>query len=289
MVYFVKIQSLKKRRINLAVISDIHLGNAACHSEELITYLNSIQPEILILNGDIIDDNAVDKAGYPPSHTEVLNKITGMAENGTEVHYLRENHEMKGDKTGESPFCNFHITDNLVLEFDGKKTWFLPGDIFGSLPAYLGRLARLGDLGHTCLIFSNRIRKWILAKKAKNKPNKEHTLSGEVKGRHALNFEKTLVNIAIKKGYDFVVCGHMHLPKKEIHLTKNGQCTYLDPGDWVSHLTALEYSFKRWKIYRYRHDKLSPFFADEALKAMDMQELIVSLGTKAKKSKDSYG
>ncbi|MGB5371721.1 MAG: UDP-2,3-diacylglucosamine diphosphatase [Flavobacteriaceae bacterium] len=279
---------MKKRRINLAVISDVHLGNVACHAEELITYLNSIQPEILILNGDIIDEKAVEKTGYPPSHIEVLNKIIGMAANGTVVYYLGGNHEMKVDKTGESPFCNFNLTDELVLEFDGKKTWFLPGDIFGSPPAYLGRLASLGDLGHTCFIFSYRIRKWILAKKAKNYPNNGHTLSRKYKERIALNFEKTLVNIAIKKGYDFVVCGHLHLPKKEIHLTKNGQCTYLNSGDWVMHLTALEYSFKRWKIYRYRHDKLSPFFADEALKAMDLQDLIVSLGTKAKKSKDSY-
>ena len=52
---------------------------------------------------------------------------------------------------------------------------------------------------------------------------------------------------------------------------------YLNSGDWVESLTALEYSFKRWKIYQYSQDKLSAFYADEDLKEMDMNELIASI------------
>ena len=58
---------------------------------------------------------------------------------------------------------------------------------------------------------------------------------------------------------------------------RNGKCMYLNSGDWVENLTALEYSFKRWKIYQYSHDKLSAFYADEELKEMDMNELISSI------------
>ena len=55
-IYFaVKPNVLKKRKIELAVISDVHLGTYGCHADELIAYLNSIQPKKLILNGDIID------------------------------------------------------------------------------------------------------------------------------------------------------------------------------------------------------------------------------------------
>lgn len=279
---------MKKRRINIAVISDVHLGNKACHAEELITYLNSIQPEILVLNGDIVDVGSEDKASFPPSHTKVLKKIIAMAENGTLVYYLRGNHEGKVNKIGDDALCNFVITDSLRLEFDGKKAWFLPGDIFVSPLPYLYRSAKLGGLAHTYLRLANRLRKWREALSGDEKNDKTgHLRTGTKEECHASNFERTLVAIAIKKGYDFVVCGHLHLPKKEIHQTKNGQCTYLNSGDWVAHLTALEYSFKRWKIYRYRHDKLSPFFADEALKEMDMHDLIASLGTMAKQSKDT--
>lgn len=69
-------------------------------------------------------------------------------------------------------------------------------------------------------------------------------------------------------------------PNKEIHSTKKGRCTYLDSGDWVDNLTALEYSLKRWKIYRCDQDKLSPFFANEKLKEMDIHELIASIANK---------
>jgi hypothetical protein len=94
------------------------------------------------------------------------------------------------------------------------------------------------------------------------------------------DFEKSTVSLAIENGCDFVVCGHIHQPKKEIHISKKGQCTYLNSGDWVENLTALEYSLKRWKIYRYNQDKLSPFFADEELKEMDIHELIAAIASK---------
>ena len=83
-----------------------------------------------------------------------------------------------------------------------------------------------------------------------------------------------------------MVCGHIHQPKKEIYENKYGRCTYLNSGDWVENLTALEYSFKRWKIYHYNHDRLSPFFMDEDLKEMDMNDLIASITDKEVKMED---
>ena len=77
-----------------------------------------------------------------------------------------------------------------------------------------------------------------------------------------------------------MICGHIHQPKKELFETKYGKCTYLNSGDWVENLSALEYSFKRWKIYNYSYDKLSPFFADEELKSMELTEIITSFEMK---------
>jgi hypothetical protein len=93
-------------------------------------------------------------------------------------------------------------------------------------------------------------------------------------------FEKTSTDIAIRKGYDGVVCGHLHQPAKRWVETPAGKALYLNCGDWVENLTALEYNFKRWKLYRYDEDKLSPFFADEDLKEMDINELIDSIMAK---------
>lgn len=62
--------------------------------------------------------------------------------------------------------------------------------------------------------------------------------------------------------------------------------TYLNSGDWVENLTALEYSLKRWKLYQYKNDKLSPFYMDEALKEMNINQLIASIAEKNSKKKD---
>jgi len=56
-----------------------------------------------------------------------------------------------------------------------------------------------------------------------------------------------------------------------------GKTTYLNSGDWVENLTALEYQFKHWKIYNYNEDKLSPFFANQDLKDIETQDLIAAI------------
>jgi UDP-2,3-diacylglucosamine pyrophosphatase LpxH len=69
------------------------------------------------------------------------------------------------------------------------------------------------------------------------------------------DFETTAAEIAISKKYDYVICGHIHQPQKRIISNKNGEVTYLNPGDWIEHLTALEYAHNQWTIYKYDDSK----------------------------------
>jgi UDP-2,3-diacylglucosamine pyrophosphatase LpxH len=65
------------------------------------------------------------------------------------------------------------------------------------------------------------------------------------------NFEQTAAELAIEKGYDHVICGHIHQPQKRVVETKDGKVTYLNSGDWIENLTSLEYSNNEWNIYQY--------------------------------------
>ena len=65
------------------------------------------------------------------------------------------------------------------------------------------------------------------------------------------NFETTAAEIAIEKKYSYVVCGHIHMPQKKIVKNEQGEVLYLNSGDWVENLTALEYKKEKWKIYQY--------------------------------------
>ena len=270
---------MKKRKIDIAVVSDVHLGTYGCHADELIAYLSSIEPNKLILNGDIVDIWQFSKRYFPAAHLKVIKKIISMASNGTEVYYITGNHDETLRKFADTSIGNFHIVNKLLLDLDGRKAWFFHGDIFDLSIQNARILAKLGGYGYDLLIRINRFVNWCLNKMGKEKYSIAKRIKNGVKNgvKYINNFEKTAGDLAIENGYDFVICGHIHQPKKEIYQNKNGNTVYLNSGDWVENLTALEYSFKRWKIYRYSHDKLSPFFADEELKSMNMNELISNI------------
>ena len=57
--------------------------------------------------------------------------------------------------------------------------------------------------------------------------------------------------LAVDKGYDYVVCGHIHHAEMREVQTEEGSVMYLNSGDWVESLTALEYVNQQWKIFKY--------------------------------------
>ncbi|WP_038529563.1 UDP-2,3-diacylglucosamine diphosphatase [Formosa agariphila] len=280
-----------KRKIEIAVISDVHLGTFGCHAKELYSYLNSIDPKKLILNGDIIDVWQFNKRYFPKSHMQVIKKIMDMASDGVEVIYITGNHDEMLRRFSESTIGNFSIVDKYVTELNGKTAWFFHGDIFDVSIQNAKWLAKLGGYGYDFLILINQMVNWGLDKMGKEKYSISKRIKNGVKGavKYINDFEDVATDLAIEQGYDYVICGHIHQPKMLIKENKYGKTMYLNSGDWVENFTALEYQFKRWKIYNYNHDKLSPFFVDEDLKGMNMQDLIAAItivDKKKKKKKD---
>ena len=284
---------VRKRRIDIAIISDVHLGTHGCRADELIAYLSSIKPGKLILNGDIFDIWQFNRKYFPPSHLKVLKKLFSMASTGVEIIYVTGNHDEMLRKFADVRAGNLQLVNKLVLDLDGKKAWIFHGDVFDVSIQHAKWLAKLGGYGYSLLLYLNRLINWFLKKMGKEKFSLAKRIKDGVKGavKYIHDFERTATELAIENGYDYVICGHIHKPKKELVETRNGRCMYLNSGDWVENLTALEYSFKRWKIYQYNQDKLSAFYADEELKEMDMNELISSIielksKNKPKKEKD---
>ncbi|MDW5288650.1 UDP-2,3-diacylglucosamine diphosphatase [Formosa sp. PL04] len=278
-----------KRKIEVAVISDVHLGTFGCHAKELYSYLNSIDPKKLILNGDIIDIWQFNKRYFPKSHMQVIKKIMDMASDGVEVIYITGNHDEMLRRFSDSTIGNFSIVDKYVTELNGKSAWFFHGDIFDVSIQNAKWLAKLGGYGYDFLILINQIVNWGLSKMGREKYSISKRIKNGVKGavKYISDFETVATDLAIEQGYDYVICGHIHQPKMIIKENKHGKTMYLNSGDWVENFTALEYQFKRWKIYNYNHDKLSPFFVDEDLKDMDMQDLIAAITIVDKRKKKS--
>lgn len=256
---------MKKRPLDIAVISDVHLGTYGCHADELLTYLNSIAPKKLILNGDIVDIWQFSKRYFPKSHLKIIKKIINMASKGTEVIYITGNHDELLRRFSDTKMGNFSIVDKLILDLNGQKAWFFHGDVFDLSIQNAKWLARLGGYGYDSLILMNRLVNWCLDKMGKEKYSLSSKIKQSVKSavKYVQDFEETAASLAIENGYDYVVCGHIHQTKKEIIETPKGSTTYLNSGDWVESLTALEFHFNRWKVYQYQNDKLVPFFSSE--------------------------
>ena len=287
-LYWAKIFVLKKRKLEIVVISDVHLGSKACHVDELLAYLSSVQPKRLILNGDILDIESTTNYYFPPSHLKVIRKFLSMASKGVEIYYLMGNHDETFRKYTKSSISNIKFCNKLFLNLDGKKAWFFHGDVFDMSLTKTKWIAKLGGLGYRFLKLLNRSEYWIRKKLGKPSLSLSEYLKSSPEKRKAYEnqFIDTVVDLAIDNNVTYVICGHLHKPKKEVVETQRGDCVYLNSGDWVDNLTALEYSFKRWKVYRYSNDKLLPFFMDEELKAMDMNELVATITSK-KSSKES--
>lgn len=268
-----------KRKVEVVVISDVHLGTYGCNAKQLLTYLNSINPKKLVLNGDIVDIWQFSKRYFPKSHLKVIKKIMDFAADGVEVVYITGNHDEMLRKFSGTTIGNISIVDKLVLDLDGKKGWFFHGDVFDISIQNAKWLAKLGGYGYDVLILLNRLINWMLTKLGKERYSLSKKIKNSVKGavKFINNYETVITDVAIDNGYDYVVCGHIHQPKMEIRENKYGTTVYLNSGDWVENFTALEYQFKRWKIYNYHNDKLSPFFADEDVKDMEIKDLIAAI------------
>ena len=244
---------MKKRKVEVVVISDIHLGTFGCHAKELLKYLSSVKPKILILNGDIVDIWQFRKSYFPSSHLKVIKKIISLSTKGTKVYYLTGNHDEFLRKFTDLHLGNISLLDKLTLNLDGKKAWIFHGDVFDASINHAKWLAKLGGWGYDSLILINRFLNWILLKMNKEPYSLSKKIKDNVKSavKFISNFENVCAELAIEKKYDYVICGHIHEPKIELIQTDKGKTIYLNSGDWIENLTALEYNNKRWKLYKY--------------------------------------
>ncbi|QOI98165.1 MAG: UDP-2,3-diacylglucosamine diphosphatase [Flammeovirgaceae bacterium] len=246
----------KRRKPEIVILSDIHLGTYGCHAEELLRYLKTIKPKKLILNGDIIDMWQFSKHYWPKSHMQVIKHITGLLAKGTKIIYLTGNHDEMLRKFAGFRLGSFQIENKVVLKLNGKRAWVFHGDVFDVTMKYSKWLAKLGAVGYDTLILINTFVNWCLKKVGRERISLSKRVKDSVKTavKFINDFEKTAADIAISNGYNFVVCGHIHQPEIKTIENERGQVTYLNSGDWVENLTALEYDGTDWSIYRYRDD-----------------------------------
>jgi UDP-2,3-diacylglucosamine pyrophosphatase LpxH len=242
-----------KRELDIVVISDVHLGTYGCHATELLNYLKSIKVETLVLNGDFIDMWQFRKRYFPKEHIQVIQRILKMAARGTKVYYITGNHDDALRRYSDFSSGNIHLRDKLILKLKGETYWIFHGDVFDVFIKYSPFIAKLGGFGYDLLIrinrFINKLRlamgmpRMSFAKRVKNGVKEAVKFIGD--------FEQTAIQLAAEEDYDYVICGHIHRPQMRSQEVKGKTIRYLNSGDWVENLTALEYKWGKWSLYEY--------------------------------------
>lgn len=267
-----------RRKVDVLILSDIHLGTYGCHADELVRYLKSIAPNKLVLNGDIIDIWQFSKKYFPQSHMAVIKEITRMLSHGAEVFYIPGNHDEMLRKFAGHTIGNFHIDNKVVLNLDGKQAWIFHGDVFDVTMKFSPMIAKLGGKGYDLLILLNRFVNRMLERFGKEKISLSKKIKDSVKAaiKHINDFENTAIKLGIHKGYDYVICGHIHRPIIKDVTNNEGTITYLNSGDWIENLTALEYDAGKWRLFEFDKEELPlPEYSEEkdALMALNSKEL----------------
>lgn len=243
----------KARNLKVSVISDLHLATHASKAKEFLKYLKSINPEILVLNGDIIDSWRFSRNYFPKPHLKVIRHFIKMLENGVKIFYITGNHDEFLRKFNESEMGSLKIMNQLVLDLDGKKTWIFHGDIFDNVIHRSKRLAKLGAAAYGLLTMLNKglnagltffgKKEIVIYRSLKKKLIQEKPKPSK--------FELAITKIAAQKDYHTVICGHTHIPKDKTIINEHGIVNYINSGDWVEHLTAVEYENGRWRLVQY--------------------------------------
>ncbi len=225
-------------------VSDVHLGTRGCKAAYLDDFLAAIECDNLYLVGDIIDGWAMSRGTiyFPQEHVNILRRFLNKARKGSRVTYVIGNHDEFLRKYIEDlaalGFGNIRIVNECVHRTaDNKTLWITHGDLYDVVIRYHRWLAYLGDRGYDFLLWLNRHFNWLRAKFGVP----YWSLSAYVKNRvkQALefinSFEETLARECASRGYNGVVCGHIH---KAVMKTVGG-VLYCNDGDWVESCTAL--------------------------------------------------
>jgi len=224
-------------------ISDLHLGTPGCQADRLLDFLKRSDSEHLYLVGDIIDGWQLKRRWYwTQSHNDVIQKVLRKARKGTQVTYIAGNHDEAARQFIGLAFGGIDIRDEVVHTMaDGRKFLVVHGDLYDGIVLYAKWFAVIGDQLYALILKLNRWFNHIRAKLGFPYWSLSQYLKHKTKNAVSFmtNFEHAVAMQARKRGFQGVVCGHIHKAQiKEID-----GIVYCNDGDWVESLTALVETF----------------------------------------------
>lgn len=240
-------------------ISDVHLGTKDCKANQLNNFLKHNNCNTLYLVGDIIDAWKIqqNRWRWRQSHTNVIRRILGHAKRGTHIVYIAGNHDEflrplipYGIGFGEIEIVNQATHTGA----DGRRYLVTHGDLFDGITRLAPWISFLGDRAYDVVLSINSRFNWIRHKMGFGYWSLSQYLKKRVKKAidFIFQFEQNLATYCKKRGFDGVICGHIH----HAEIKQIDGVTYMNDGDWVESCTALvEHHDGRWEIVTWTREQ----------------------------------
>ncbi|TNF62218.1 MAG: UDP-2,3-diacylglucosamine diphosphatase [Burkholderiales bacterium] len=226
-------------RYRAVFISDLHLGTPGCQARALLEFLREHPSDSLYLVGDIIDGWQLRRRWFwPQAHNDVVQKVLRRARKGCRVIFVPGNHDEFARQFDGHHFGGIEVRKEAVhLTADGRRLWVIHGDHFDGVIQCARWLAYLGD---NLYEFSLRLNRHLNSWRARlGLPywSLSQYLKHRVKSalNYVTDFERAVAAEARHRGYQGVVCGHIHRPE----MRSIDGTLYCNDGDWVESLSAL--------------------------------------------------
>jgi UDP-2,3-diacylglucosamine pyrophosphatase LpxH len=226
-------------RVRTLFLSDVHLGFRRSRAGDLIDFLATVDAETIVLVGDIVDSLSLSQRFFwPPAHARVVQALLAKQRAGARLLYIPGNHD-----ADRAPFAAM-MQGAIEVHREwvhrtarGERLLVVHGDQFDGQTEVAAWLHWLGETIYDFSVVLNgylndarrltRLSYWPLAERLK--------LAVRTSVRFIERFEDAAVAHARARGFDGIVCGHIH----RANLRRVGASIYCNTGDWVESCSAL--------------------------------------------------
>jgi UDP-2,3-diacylglucosamine pyrophosphatase LpxH len=226
-------------RYRAVFVSDVHLGTPGCQAEALLDFLKHHPSDTLYLVGDIVDGWQLRRRWFwPQAHNDVVQKLLRRSRKGCRVVFVPGNHDEFARQFDGQRFGGIEVAVETVHTLlDGRRLWVVHGDHFDGVIQCAKWLAYVGDNLYGVTLTLNRHLNTVRQRMGMPYWSLSQYLKHKVKRavNHVSDFERAVAAEARQRGYQGVVCGHIHRP--EMRLIDG--TLYANDGDWVESLSAL--------------------------------------------------
>ncbi len=222
--------------------SDFHLGapnykSSRAREAKLVAWLDFIKQDAaaVFLMGDVFDFWFEYSTVVPKGYIRILGKLAELSDAGIKLYFFKGNHDMWVFDYFEKELNATIISDELILDLNGKHFFLHHGDGLGE-----------GDNAYKLLknFFRSKFCQWLFARLHPNFGvgianywSQKSRISGNKKQEHLQrSYEEKWLALYYKElkqkfgVVDYVIMGHRHFPiRLDIEDAK-----YINLGEWVN-------------------------------------------------------